>query len=256
MGRRYGSRARNAGSSIRALGLKLGDAGSPLGLIAAQPLGLGLLPSPSRLALGRTAAALRKADEQFGQCDPATITGPEVAEWVAQLAQELKPGTVKLYVAALRLLFDFAGLAGNNPARDPRVKLPKMAREEPNPPPADHLAAILDAVDARHRLLLVMVEQGGMRVGEAVGLRWGDVDSAGSRLRLRRAATKRDKARWVQLPVWLTDAVEATCPSRIGRPIARCSRARRRTAPIGRWCGPASWQGCRTTIRTTCATDG
>ena len=51
-----------------------------------------------------------------------------------------------------------------------------------------------------------------MRVGEAVSLTWGDVDAAGWRLRLRRSATKRDRARWVQLPPWLVDVIEATCP--------------------------------------------
>jgi integrase len=156
-------------------------------------------------------AALRKAGEQFAQRDPATITAPEVAEWVAQLAQERKSATVRLYVVALRMLFDFAGVEPN-PARDARVRLPKNTREEPNPPSAEHWEAIVRAVDARHRLPLVVVEQGGMRVGEAISLRWGDVDAAGSRLRLRRSATKRDKARWVQLPAWLVDAVEATCP--------------------------------------------
>ena len=32
------------------------------------------------------------------------------------------------------------------------------------------------------------------------------------RLRLPRSATKRDKARWVYLPEWLIEAIEATCP--------------------------------------------
>jgi integrase len=155
--------------------------------------------------------ALRKAGERFSGRDPATITGPEVAEWVADLAQTRAPATVKLYVGALRLLFDFVGV-DPNPARDPRVKLPKRTREEPQPPTAEHWAAILGALNARHRLLLITVEQGGMRVGEAVSLTWGDVDAVGQRLRLRSNTTKRDRARWVQLPAWLVDAIEATCP--------------------------------------------
>jgi integrase len=154
--------------------------------------------------------ALRKAGERFAGRDPATITGPEVAEWVADLAQTRAPATVKLYVGALRLLFDFIGVEPN-PARDARVKLPKMQREEPQPPSAQHWAAILGALNARHRLLLLTVEQGGMRVGEAVSLTWGDVDTPGQRLRLRSSTTKRDRARWVQLPAWLVDAIEATC---------------------------------------------
>ncbi len=51
-----------------------------------------------------------------------------------------------------------------------------------------------------------------LRLGEAVSLRWMDVDAANLRLRLPRSATKRDKARWVYLPEWLVEAIEATCP--------------------------------------------
>jgi hypothetical protein len=53
-------------------------------------------------AMRTYAAALGKAGEQFGSRDPATITGPEVAEWVAELARVRKPTTVRLYVVALR----------------------------------------------------------------------------------------------------------------------------------------------------------
>ncbi len=51
-----------------------------------------------------------------------------------------------------------------------------------------------------------------MRLGEAVNLTWGDVDRAGLRLRLPRSATKRDKARWIYLPEWLIEAIDAICP--------------------------------------------
>jgi integrase len=66
--------------------------------------------------------------------------------------------------------------------------------------------------DSRRRLLLITLEQGALRLGEAVNLTWGDVDRAGLRLRLPRSATKRDQARWVYLPEWLMEAIEATCP--------------------------------------------
>ena len=93
------------------------------------------------------------------------------------------------------------------------MKLPKHVREEPSPPSAEHVLAILAEIhDPLRRLLFVVIEQGALRVGEAIQLRWGDVDRAGLRLRLPRSATKRDKARWVYLPEWLIDAIEATCP--------------------------------------------
>ena len=57
-----------------------------------------------------------------------------------------------------------------------------------------------------------MIEQGALRLGEAISLTWRDVDRAGLRLRLPNSATKRDRARWVYLPEWLIEAVEETCP--------------------------------------------
>ena len=154
--------------------------------------------------------ALRKAGEMFGYRDPFTITVDEVAAWVADLAGKHKPGTVQLYVLTFRLLLDYVGVEPNV-ARDPRVKLPKQTREEPNPPGAEHVEAILAALGVKWRLLFITIEQGALRLGEAVSLRWRDVDAANLRLRLPRSATKRDRARWVYLPEWLMDAIEATC---------------------------------------------
>jgi integrase len=155
--------------------------------------------------------ALKKVSESFGDRDPATITAAEVAEWVAGLAATYKPGTVQLYLIAFRLLLDFAGLE-ENPARDARVKLPKHEREEPQPPTGEQFAAILEAMGEKYRLLFITIEQGALRLGEAVGLRWGDVDFAGLRLRLARARTKSGKARFVYLPEWLLQAIDETCP--------------------------------------------
>jgi integrase len=58
----------------------------------------------------------------------------------------------------------------------------------------------------------VTIEQGALRLAEADGLRWGDVDFAGLRLRLPRSATKTGKARFIYLPEWLLRAIDATCP--------------------------------------------
>ncbi len=156
-------------------------------------------------------SAIRRIGETFGNRDPATITATEVAEWIAGLAATRKPGTLQQYLIVLRLLLDHAGV-DPNPGRDPRVKLPKQQREEPQPPSAEHMLAILEALGARWRLLFVTIEQGALRLGEAVSLRWADVDAAGLRLRLPRSATKRDRARWIYLPEWLIEAIEATCP--------------------------------------------
>lgn len=156
--------------------------------------------------------SIKKINATFGDRDVCTVTVADVAGWVSALAAVHKPGTVQGYLLVFRLVLDFAQV-DPNPARDARVKLPKQVREEPTPPPAEHVLAILENVhDPLRRLLLVTLEQGALRLGEAVGLRWADVDRAGLRLRLPRSATKRDKARWIYLPEWLVEAIEQTCP--------------------------------------------
>ena len=104
------------------------------------------------------------------------------------------------------------------------MKLPKRVREEPQPPTAEHTLAILDTLGDKWRLLFVTIEQGALRLGEAVSLRWGDVDAAGLRLRLPRSATKRDQARWVLPADWLMEEVEKTCPLEDRAPNAAYSR--------------------------------
>jgi hypothetical protein len=95
--------------------------------------------------------ALKKVGETFGHRDPVTITVDEVAGWVATLAETMKPGTIQLYLLTFRMLIDYIGL-DVNVARDPRVKLPKRVREEPTPPPAEHVLAILNEIHDPHHV--------------------------------------------------------------------------------------------------------
>jgi integrase len=169
--------------------------------------------------------ALTKACERFGDIDPSAIGWQDVAEWVADLAQTYKPGTVRLYKTLFAVLLDYIGL-DPNPAKDARVKVPKRVSEEPNPPTAEHFLAVLDAVpQVPRRILFLVMEQGALRLGEAVGLRWGDVDRVGLRLRLPKSQTKRDRARWVYLPEWLMDALETLCPLEDRTPERRVFQA-------------------------------
>lgn len=154
---------------------------------------------------------LRKIGETFSDRDPRSITAADVAEWVAAQAEERKAGTVAQYLDCFKLVLDFIGLEPN-PARDPRVKLPKRVTEEANPPSDAHLLAIIEKLLPRWRLFFITIEQGGLRISEAAALRWGDVDVSGNRLRLPRSATKTGTSRWVQLPAWLMTAIEGTCP--------------------------------------------
>jgi integrase len=146
----------------------------------------------------------------LGDRDPQTVGWQDVQGVVSSLAADLSPLSVRNYLGTLRQVLDFAD-RDPNPARDPRVKLPRPEATLPNPPTAAEVATIVEKAPRRWRLAIRVLEQTGMRVGELVGLEWGDVDRANLRLRIRNGKTKAAR-RWVPVPEWLMEEVEATCP--------------------------------------------
>lgn len=156
-----------------------------------------------------TRSALASLTETLGARDPQTVTVADLQLAIGEL--DVAASTVKMYVAKWRMLFEFAGV-DPNPARSKQLRLPQIIREEISPPTADHFIRTLNAISRRYQLPLVVLEQTAMRVGEAETLTWRDVDESTSRFRLRAAATKGSRARWVQVPEWLMDIVSATCP--------------------------------------------
>ena len=162
--------------------------------------------APSTLANIET--HLKALAPSFGDRDPKALTRADVDEWIAGCG--LSPGSLRPYLQTFKLVLDYAGCEPN-PARDKRVKLPPIEAEEINPPSARTLLAVLDKLAPRWVLPLVVLEQTGMRVGEAAALTWGDVDVAGCQFRLQAARTKTRRARWVQVPEWLMDELAATC---------------------------------------------
>lgn len=144
----------------------------------------------------------------FGDRDPATITAPDVQEWIGGLT--LKPSSIRRYVATLRAVLDFVGV-DPNPARDGRVKLPRDERTLVDPPTRLEVDTIIAAVPGRWRLPLRVLEQTGMRVGELQALTWADVDEIGCRFRVKAGKTAAAR-RWVAVPDWLMFEVATVCP--------------------------------------------
>ena len=153
-------------------------------------------------------AALRAL---LGDREVGSLRVADVQAAVGGLADSLHATTTSKYVNTLRQVLDFAE-AEPNVARDRRVKLPAIVREEPEPPDADHVEAMLERLTHRWRLAFVTGEQTGMRVGELASVTWGDVDLAGSRFRMRARETKSRRGKWVTLPAWLADEIAASCP--------------------------------------------
>jgi integrase len=170
-----------------------------------------------RVQLGRVLPLLgtKRIDE---------ITTADVAEVVANLhAAGRKRETIRKSLTTLAQVLDYAGVK-ENPARNRvHVRLPPQEREEPTPPTADQIEAILPRMPRRDALAVLVLDATGMRVGELEekGLRCGDLDEPNTRWRVRRAVEKGRRGRWVSLPSDLFTAVVATLPPREDRSSAR-----------------------------------
>jgi len=69
------------------------------------------------------------------------------------------------------------------------VSLPRLTSERLNPPTPEQVARILDATPEPYKTPLAHAAFGGLRRGEALGLRWSDVDLDRRVLFVRQAAT-------------------------------------------------------------------
>jgi integrase len=91
-------------------------------------------------------------------------------------------------------------LAERNPARGRRRRLPSAKPTRSSLDRADHIAALLDgagqldaearACRGQRRALLATLTFAGLRIGEALALRWADVDLARGTIRVRAAKTQ------------------------------------------------------------------
>ncbi len=188
---------------------------------------------------------------QLGTHRVDEITPADVVELVATMhAAGRRRETIRKSLTVLAQVLDHAGVKAN-PARDRvQVRLPREEREEPTPPNADQIEAVLRLMPHRYALALLVLDATGMRVGEVeqTGLLCGDLDEPNTRWRIRRAVEKGRRGRWVSLPPDLFAAVIATLPPREDRAPDRpvfpgLTQERLRTA-IGRACkasGTPAW---------------
>jgi integrase len=135
----------------------------------------------------------------------AEIEPRDIREFVAWLFDEkargrrVAVGTVRGHVAAVKVLFATAaedGLIRHNPAVGVRIARPGAADIEPDAAEqrraldSDELAQFLQACPPEWELLFRLLAMTGIRVGEAIELRWKDIDFGAQRLRVRRQFSK------------------------------------------------------------------
>ena len=94
---------------------------------------------------------------------PQQITYSDVDRWIGGLT--LKPSSVRRYLATLRLVLDYAG-AEPNPARDDRIRLPRIEHVELEPPSGADVDAIIGETPDGYKVLVRVLAETGMRVGE------------------------------------------------------------------------------------------
>lgn len=144
--------------------------------------------------LARYRRDLGRAVDFFGRRRLSEIGPADVKAYARSLSGEgLGPRTVRRYLAPLKALLATAtedGLLRANPAAG--VRLGAAVAE-----PVDHeervkalapaeLAALIEAIpDGARRLLVVTMATTGLRLSEALALRWSSIDSKARRLQVR-----------------------------------------------------------------------
>ena len=115
----------------------------------------------------------------------------DVKAWTEELVSRLAPRTVRLYVAVLRACLGEAAeegyVKGENPAKGivRAMRLPS-GYEPPEAPGVEATAAILGALEGESLAACSVILYLGLRLGEALGLQWEDVDFGAREATIRR----------------------------------------------------------------------
>lgn len=128
----------------------------------------------------------------FRKAPIGRIQRPHVQQWISALiAAGVGPGTVRnAYRVLARLLQEAENsrMIQRNPAK--RIPLPKSSREEMRFLSAEQIRALADAIDPRHRALILMAGFTGLRWGELAGLRAEHLDLLRGTVDVREALTE------------------------------------------------------------------
>src|SRR5512133_541250 len=104
------------------------------------------------------------------------------------------PGTISNALTPFREMLGHAvewGYLSANPAVG--VKRPRVPRQEMHALAPDEVGRMLEAADEEWRTLLLCAVTTGLRQGELLALRWGDVDWNSARLWVRRSVDRRGR---------------------------------------------------------------
>lgn len=138
---------------------------------------------------------VRRLKEALGRLPMHNLTAFALQEALAGLHGKAKPRTLRDMYSTLRTALRQAvawGLLPSDPT--PGLRTPKVPREEKKVLTAQELKKLLEAAKRyKHYLIIRLLALTGMRLGEALGLKWQDVDLEKGTLTVRRAADVRHR---------------------------------------------------------------
>lgn len=128
---------------------------------------------------------------EFGPMRMESVSPRNVQQAINRMTEKLKPSTVRSYYGVLAHLFNDAvdlEVIGRSPCR--AIKLPKLSHQVKRViGPAD-LHRLADEVGPDWRLLIYLGGVMGLRIGEALGLQWSDVDFGARTLTVSRTVSE------------------------------------------------------------------
>jgi integrase len=214
----------------------------------------------------------------FGRMQLAAIEPRDLKAYARAVADRgVSANTVRLALAPVKALLATAhddGLIRANPAAGLRLALGRLEEHEDGHVKAlteEELGKLLAALPAEWRVFFEFLAQTGLRIGEAIGLRWQDIDLNRRRVHVRRRyyrgtfAPPKSKYGRRDVPLtkrlaqelelrWMLeeDIAGLVFPSSRGTVLDSANLMRRVLKPAARTAG-VPWAGFHT-LRHTCAT--
>ncbi|MCW2926015.1 MAG: Site-specific recombinase XerD [Thermoleophilia bacterium] len=133
----------------------------------------------------------RRAIPYFGRMQLADISARDIKRFAQELAAaDLSANTIRLQLAPVKALLATAvedGVIRSSPAAGVRLANANARGPVERSALTDlELTRLLAEIDAEHFLLVLLLSQTGLRIGEAVALQWQDVDLLACRIHVRR----------------------------------------------------------------------
>ncbi len=138
---------------------------------------------------------------------PSDDWGHLFARWLEDRGQS--PSTVRVRLAAARALYlalRWSSASQADPFGIVKAAVDRTEAHEKCPPYSpEELDRLLEAGNPRDRVAILLGSHAGLRVSEAAGLTWGQVDFDGRQLRVRRGKGRKDRT--VDLSATLVAAI-------------------------------------------------